>query len=215
MPQFFCSAILFDLDGVLVDSTQSIVAVWTAWAQKNGLNPVKVLEIVHGRRTIEVLRVLSPNSDLEAEAQQIEAEITHQKDGTVAIPGAARLLQSLPADRWCVVTSGIGQFAEVRLQAAKLPIPRVLVASDDVVNGKPNPEPYLKGAKLLGMDPSKCVVVEDAPNGIQAGRTGGMKVIGVATTYSASELAEADAVVKTLERISANFIGDQISLEIV
>jgi sugar-phosphatase len=214
MPQFNCSAVLFDLDGVLVDSTPSIVAIWTWWAKKNGIDPDKVLKIVHGRRTKEVLQIFAPNLDIEAEARQIEAGITDKKDGTVAIPGAARLLQSLPTDRWCVVTSGIAQFARARLKAAKLPVPDVLVASDDVSNGKPHPEPYLKGAELLGVQAEKCVVIEDALNGIQAGHAGGMKVIGVATTYPVSKLHEADAIVETLEGITASLVNGQISLKI-
>jgi mannitol-1-/sugar-/sorbitol-6-phosphatase len=215
MPQFDCAAVLFDLDGVLVDSTQSIVVVWSAWARKNGIDPEKVLKIVHGRRTMEVLQILTPHLDLHAEAQQIEGGITHKKDGTVAIPGAAKLLQSLPSNQWCVVTSGIGEFARARLKSANLPIPRVLVSADQVANGKPHPEPYLKGAELLGVEPSKCVVVEDALNGIESGHAGGMKVIGVATTFSQAELNAADAVVKTLEGISASKNGSQLTLDVV
>jgi sugar-phosphatase len=215
MPQIKCSAVLFDLDGVLVDSTQSIVAIWSAWALKNGIEPEKVLQLVHGRRTTEVLRILMPHLDVEAEARQIEGGITYKKDGTVAIPGARRLLQSLPEDRWCVVTSGIGEFARDRLKAAKLPVPRVLVSADQVANGKPHPEPYLKGAELLGIESGKCVVVEDAINGIEAGRAGGMKVIGMTTTFSAAELSAADVVVKTLEEIVVSTIGDQLNLQII
>ena len=214
MPQFNCSAVLFDLDGVLVDSTPSVVAIWTWWAKKNGIDPDKVLKIVHGRRTTEVLQIFAPKLDIDAEARQIEAGITEKKDGTVAIPGAVRLLQSLPADRWCVVTSGIAQFARTRLQSAGLPVPRILVASDHVANGKPHPEPYLKGAELLRVEPGKCVVVEDALNGIQAGHAGGMKVIGVATTFPAAKLQEADAVVENLEEITASSAGGEITLEL-
>jgi mannitol-1-/sugar-/sorbitol-6-phosphatase len=212
MTRFHCSAILFDLDGVLVDSTQSIVAVWTAWARKNNLNPEAVMAVIHGRRTLEALRLLAPHLDGETEAHEIEAGITHS--GTVAIAGAARLLKSLPVDRWCVVTSGMGEFARARLQAATLPVPPVLVSADEVTKGKPHPEPYLKGAQLLGVEPAACVVIEDALNGIQAGRAAGMKVIGVATTYPASELIEADAVVETLESVTATVGSGQISLHL-
>ena len=214
MHQFNCSAVLFDLDGVLVDSTPSVVAIWTWWAKKNGIDPDQVLKIVHGRRTKEVLQIFTPNLDIDAEARQIEASITDKKDGTVAIPGAAKLLQSLPADRWCVVTSGIAEYAQRRLRSAGLPVPHVLVASDHVKNGKPHPEPYLKGAELLGVEPSKCVVVEDAINGIESGHAGGMKVIGVATTYPAEKLHQADAVVKTLEGVAASSVNGEISLKV-
>jgi sugar-phosphatase len=215
MPQLQCSAILFDLDGVLVDSTQSIITVWTAWAQKNNLKPEDVLGVIHGRRTLEALQLLAPHLNAGAEAHAIEAGITNIKDGTIAIPGAARLLKSLPADRWCVVTSGMGEFAKTRLQSANLPIPKVLVSAGDVTKGKPHPEPYLKGAQLLGMEPAKCVVIEDALNGIQAGQAAGMKVIGVATTYPAAELKEANVVVQTLDDITATIVASQINLKLV
>src|SRR4051794_5482069 len=113
MPEFQCDAILFDLDGVLVDSTKSVVAVWTAWSEKNKIPPAKTLEIVHGRRTMEALQMLAPHLDLKSEAEKLESGITHKKDGTVAIPGAASLLRSLPPDRWCVVTSGLKEFAKI------------------------------------------------------------------------------------------------------
>ena len=202
MPHFQCAAILFDLDGVLVDSTPAVIRVWNEWAERNQIDPAKVLEIVHGRRTTEVLEILTPHADIKAEAYRVEDGIT--RHGVRAIPGAVKLLETLPDDRWCVVTSGIGELARNRLRAAGLPIPRVLVSADDVANGKPHPEPYLKGAQLLGFESAKCLVVEDAPNGIWSGHAGGMKVVGVATTYAASELEEADAVVSTLEQMTVS-----------
>jgi sugar-phosphatase len=203
MLEFQCSAVLFDLDGVLVDSTKSVVVVWTAWSEKHGIPPAKTLEIIHGRRTIEGVRMLTPHLDAESEAQKLESAITNKKGGTIAIPGAARLVASLPADRWCVVTSGLKKFAKIRLKDAKLRIPEILVSADDVNEGKPHPEPYLKGAQLLNVDPSEGIVIEDAPNGIRAGRAAGMRVIGVGTTYPIEELKEANAVVKTMEGITA------------
>ena len=214
MYEFQCEAILFDLDGVLVDSTKSVVAVWTAWSERNRIPAARTLHVIHGRRTMEALQILAPHLDLRSEAEKIEAGITHKKGGTVAIPGAASLLRSLPDDRWCVVTSGLKEFAKVRLKDAKLPVPAVLVSAEDVTNGKPHPEPYLKGAQLLKVDPAKCIVVEDAPNGIHAGRQAGMRVIGLATTYPASELAEADAVVETLEGISASYVAGQVMVRV-
>ena len=214
MTEFSCEAILFDLDGVLVDSTKSVVVVWTAWSEKNGIPPAKTLDVIHGRRTIEGLQILAPHLDLESETKKIEAAITLKKGGTVAIPGAASLLRSLPKDRWCVVTSGLKEFAKIRLKDANLPIPEILVSADDVTNGKPDPEPYLKGAQLLKVDPAKCVVIEDAPNGIRAGRAAGMRVIGVGTTYPVSELNEANAVVHTLEGIKIDLVKDVLRLEV-
>lgn len=213
MPELRCSAILFDLDGVLVDSTAAIIEVWTAWALKNGIEPAHMLETIHGRRSVEAMQLLTPHLDFETEAQQIEAAVTHREGGTVAIPGAARLLKSLPEERWCIVTSGIGEFARSRLREAGLPIPRVLVAAGDVSNGKPHPEPYLKGAKLLGIDPATCIVIEDALNGIRAAQAAGMKAIGLATTYTLDELKEADVVVKTLEGVDASYSNGELVIK--
>ena len=214
MTEFSCEAILFDLDGVLVDSTKSVVVVWTAWSKKNGISPAKTLDVIHGRRTIEGLQILAPHLDLESETKKIEAAITLKKEGTIAIPGAASLLSSLPKDRWCVVTSGLKEFARIRLKDANLPIPEILVSADDVTKGKPDPEPYLKGAQLMKVDLAKCIVIEDAPNGIRAGRAAGIRVIGVGTTYPVSELKEANAVAKTMEGISASSRQGQITIHV-
>jgi len=214
MSDFQCAAILFDLDGVLVDSTQAIITIWTAWAEKNHLDPAKVLHVIHGRRTVESLQVLAPHLDPKSEAEKLESAITHKKDGTVAIPGAANLLRSLPTDRWCVVTSGLREFAKVRLKDANLPLPQVLVAAEDVINGKPHPEPYLKGAQLLKADPAKCVVIEDAPAGIRSAHAGGMKALGITTTYAAAELGEADAVIQTMSQVRVSLREGQLQIQI-
>jgi sugar-phosphatase len=204
MLEFECEAILFDLDGVLVDSTKSVIEVWTAWSERNGIPRERTLGVIHGRRTIEGLQILAPHLDLKSEVEKLESAITLKKGGTIAIPGAAELLASLPDRRWAVVTSGLREFAKVRLRDANLPIPNVLVAADDVTKGKPHPEPYLKGAELLGMTSTHCMVVEDAPNGIRAGKQAGMRVVGLTTTYSAKELHEADAVVQSLSQIGVS-----------
>ncbi len=201
MREFQCEAILFDLDGVLVDSTASVVAVWSAWSERNGIPSARTLEVIHGRRTIEALQILAPHLDLESEVEKIEAAVTGQQGGTTALPGAAELLASLPGGRWGVVTSGLREFAKIRLRDAKLPIPPVLVTADDVSHGKPHPEPYLHGAMLLGAAATECLVFEDAPAGLQSAHAGGMKAVGVATTYGASELGEADAVIQTLSQV--------------
>jgi len=214
MPNFLCSAILFDLDGVLVDSTPAIIHVWTAWSQANGIDPNNVLTVMHGRRSVEVLRIVAPQVDAPAEVEKIEHAITSYKNGTVAIPGAADLLRSLPGDRWSVVTSGLRAFASARLRAANLPVPNILVSADDVVKGKPDPEPYLKAAELLRVKAEHCVVIEDAPAGIRAGRAGGMKVIGLASTYPPGELSEADLVVKTLAQIKVAHSNGQLEVNI-
>ena len=214
MPNFRCSAILFDLDGVLVDSTPAIIQVWTAWAHAKGVDPDNILSVMHGRRSVEVLQIVAPHVDAPAEVRKIEEEITGYKNGTIAIPGAADLLRSLPADRWCVVTSGLRAYAPARLRAANLPLPKILVTADDVAKGKPDPEPYLRAAELMNVKPEECVVVEDAPAGILAAHAGGMKVIGLASTYPEGELGDADVVVSTLAAIKVRSSNGQMEIRI-
>jgi len=207
MPTFSCAAILFDLDGVLCDSTRQVDREWREWAARKGVDGDAVMAIAHGVRTIEVIRQVAPHLDVEAEAAAIEDHEAHDQTGVVVMPGALDLVQSIPEGRWGVVTSGSRLLAESRLQHCGLPVPEVLVTSDDVTNGKPHPEPYLKGALGLGFAPRDCVVIEDAPAGIQSARASGMRVIGMASTYAVAKLAEADAVVQKLGRIQVTANG--------
>jgi mannitol-1-/sugar-/sorbitol-6-phosphatase len=204
MRTFNCAAILFDLDGVLVDSTGSVSRQWKRWAQENNIDPQKVVEIAHGVRTIEVVRRLAPHLDAEPEAARLEKREADDHEGVAVMPGAAELIKAIPGHRWCVVTSGTRYLATARLKLANLPTPRVLVSADDVTKGKPDPEPYLMGAKLLRMIPTECLVIEDAPAGVRAAQAGGMKAIAITSTYPASALQEADAVVQRLEQIKVN-----------
>jgi len=207
MKTFDCAAILFDLDGVLVDSTGSVTRQWRRWAEEHNLDPQKVLEIAHGVRTIEIVRTLAPHLDAEAEVKTIEKREADDQEGVAVMAGAAELLKAIPEGRWCVVTSGTRYLATARLKLANLPTPNVLVSADDVSKGKPDPEPYLMGAKLLGMKPAECLVVEDAPAGIRAAHGGGMKAIAITSTYPASELREGDAVVQKLPQIKVRSGG--------
>ena len=207
MKTFDCAAILFDLDGVLVDSTGSVTRQWRRWAEEHNLDPQKVLEIAHGVRTIEIVRTLAPHLDAEAEVKRIEKREADDQEGVAVMPGAAELLKAIPEGRWCVVTSGTRYLATARLKLANLPTPNVLVSADDVSKGKPDPEPYLMGAKLLGMKPAECLVVEDAPAGIRAAHGGGMKAIAITSTYPAWELREGDAVVQKLPQIKVRSGG--------
>lgn len=192
-----------------MDSTRQVDREWREWARRKGVDGDAVMAIAHGVRTIEVIRQVAPHLDAEAEAAAIENHEAHDQTGVVVMPGALELVQSIPVDRWGVVTSGSKLLAQNRLRHCGLPVPEALVTSDDVTNGKPHPEPYLKGAQRLGFAPADCLVIEDAPAGIQSGHAGGMKVIGVASTYGAGELREADAVVEGLVQI--RIAGDQIA----
>jgi mannitol-1-/sugar-/sorbitol-6-phosphatase len=203
---FSCAGILFDLDGVLVDSTRAVDREWREWAARKGVDGDAIMAIAHGVRTIEVIRRVAPHLDAETEAAAIENHEAHDQRGVTVMPGAADLLKAIPAACWGVVTSGSRLLAQNRLRYCGLPVPQVLVTSDDVTNGKPHPEPYLKGAELLGFRPAECLVIEDAPAGIQAARAAGMKVIGMASTYAAEKLSVADAVVRAFStiRVSSN-----------
>jgi sugar-phosphatase len=163
----------------------------------------------HGpREKAWMIRRVAPHLDAEAEAAAIENHEAHDQSGVVVMPGAVDLVKSIPDGRWGVVTSGTRLLASNRLRHCGLPVPEVLVTSDDVVNGKPDPEPYLKGAERLGLRPAECLVVEDAPAGIASARAGGMKVIGMASTYDPAKLADADAVVRRFAQISVRGNGN-------
>lgn len=207
MATFRCSALLFDLDGVLVDSTRSVDRQWRIWAREQGIDEEKVMAIAHGVRTIDVIRAVAPHLDAEAEVRKLESREAEDHDGVAVMPGAAELVRAIPEGRWCVVTSGTRHLARARLRLAGIPIPMILITADDVANGKPHPEPYLQAAELLGVDPKECLVIEDAPAGIQSAHAGGMKVIGLTSTYPASALSEADVVVRKLDGIQIAFDG--------
>lgn len=201
MTTFHCAAILFDLDGVLVDSTGSVDRQWRIWARERRIDEEKVIAIAHGVRALEVIRTVAPHLDAEAEVSKLENREAADHDGVVVMPGAIDLVRSIPADQWGVVTSGRHRLASSRLELAGVPVPKVMIAADNVDHGKPHPEPYLKGAEALGVDPKQCLVIEDAPAGIRAAHAGGMKVIGLTSTYQASALREADAIVQKLAQI--------------
>jgi sugar-phosphatase len=204
---FLCSAVLFDLDGVLVDSTRSVERQWRIWAREQVVDGDKVIAISHGVRAIEVIRAVAPHLDAEAEVRKLESREADDRDGVVEMPGAVELVGGIPEGRWCVVTSGTRHLASARLRLFGIPVPKILVTADDVTNGKPHPEPYLKGAELLGVNPEECLVIEDAPAGIQSAHAGGMKVIALTSTFPASALGEADAVVEKLAQIQVGFDG--------
>jgi mannitol-1-/sugar-/sorbitol-6-phosphatase len=207
MPIFSCSAILFDLDGVLVDSTRAVDREWREWARRKGVDGDAVMAIAHGVRTIEVIRRVAPHLDAEAEAWGIENEEASDQQGVRVMPGAVALVNSIPEGRWGVVTSGTRLLASARLRFCGLPVPKVLVTADDVEHGKPHPEPYLTGAEKLGFAPVDGLVIEDAPAGIRSARAAGTKVIGLASTYPASKLQEADVVVAGLAQIQVGADG--------
>jgi len=201
MKQFECEAVLFDLDGVLVDSTACVERHWRLWAQQQGLDAAEIIKISHGRPTIETIRLVAPYLSAESEARSLDQSQADDTADLVEIAGAAKLLAAIPKNRWAVITSGNYAIATTRMRHTGLPLPQVLVTSDNLSQGKPHPEGYLKAATLLGAKPKQCMVIEDSPPGIQAAQAAGMAVIGVTTTYRAAELSAADTCVQTLADI--------------
>jgi mannitol-1-/sugar-/sorbitol-6-phosphatase len=188
MTEVHCDALLFDMDGVLINSTQAVARVWRQWALDHGFDPEEAVARAHGRPSLTTIREYLPNADHEAENREVERREMVDLDGVVPLPGSAELLKTLPPDRWTIATSCTRPLAEVRLRAAGLPIPKNMITSSDVKKGKPDPEPYLKAAAVLGFDPAKCIVVEDAPAGVRAGRSAGARVIGFPTVVGPREL---------------------------
>jgi sugar-phosphatase len=193
MANIRCRGVLFDLDGVLVDSTPAVARVWAGWAREHGFDPGEVVKKAHGRPSITTIRELLPHADHTAEDREVERREIADVEGVVPLPGATELLRALPLQRWAIVTSCTRALAHVRIAAAGLPKPKYLVTSTDVRHGKPDPEPYLKGAQILGMPAADCIVIEDAPAGIRAGKVAGARVLALRTTASDAELQQAGA----------------------
>jgi sugar-phosphatase len=194
-------AVLFDLDGVLVESREATERVWLSWARRNGIGEEELRSAMHGVRSVEVVRALRPDSDFVSEAAGIEEAQAVDTAGLRAIPGAATALSALRGDRVGVVTSATRRLAAARLAAAGIDPPAVMVTAEDVTRGKPDPEGYLAAAGRLGVDPVEALVVEDAPPGVEAGRAAGAAVVGVTSTHAAEELGAADVVIRSLESL--------------
>jgi sugar-phosphatase len=215
MQSYVRHGILFDLDGVLVDSTTCAGRIWKGWARENGLDPEYMVQVAHGRPTIETVRMVAPNLDAQAETSKIEDREVNDVDGLKAILGAKELLESLPPERFAIVTSGSRRLATARLKAAGLPVPPKMIAADDIVHGKPDPEPYLKGALLLGLDPETCLVFEDSPPGIRAAKIAGMTVVAFPTTYPLAALSEADFVTESFASVRLEVLASgELKLEV-
>jgi mannitol-1-/sugar-/sorbitol-6-phosphatase len=198
MKKLFCRAILFDLDGVLVDSGEKIQQHWSRWAVAHGINPHLAVEACHGRSSVQTVELLAPHLDAQSEAERLEAEQGMDTKGLQRIAGAYDLLTALPVNAWAVVTSGKKETALARLAFAGLPCPVVLITADDVSRMKPDPDGYMLAANRLGVPPEECLVVEDSLVGITAAKLAGMQVVAVAKTYPVEALADADLTAKFL-----------------
>jgi len=183
-----CEAILFDMDGTLVDSTVCVEATWRTWAARHNLDIEKLLQVAHGRQNHETIRLVAPHLETPEEIDFLVRAEEECQDGIVAVPGARDFVHMLPVERWAVVTSAWRRLAEIRLGLAGLPLPAALITADDVKRSKPHPDGYLAAAARLGVEPAECLVFEDAPAGIEAAIAAGMNVVGLKTTFSRKEL---------------------------
>ncbi|MDI3407149.1 HAD-IA family hydrolase [Streptomyces cavernicola] len=205
-------ALLFDNDGTLISSMESVHRCWRRWAEEYGI-AADVFERVelHGRPAVEIIAELLPAERIPGALKRIEQlEVEDVAGGVVLLPGAKELLAALPRDRWAVVTSATRPLAEARLHEVGVDFP-AMVAADDITRGKPDPEPFLLAAAKLGVDPARCVVFEDAPAGLRSGRAAGMTTVALTTTHTAAELS-ADAVVADLTAVSAQAIDGGVEI---
>jgi sugar-phosphatase len=204
--------LLFDMDGVLVSSIGAARRNWRLWAERFGVPDAANFEVPHGRRAIDIVRLLRPDIDAQAGLKVIEdMEVADVADLRV-LPGVKRLLESLPLERWAIVTSANRRLLLARLTAAGLPVPERIISGEMVERGKPDPEPYRKGAELLGFLPGECVVVEDASSGVGAGKAAGCRVMAVLGTEQIEELRRADWVVGSLEGIEVTVGAEGLKL---
>lgn len=199
---FDVAAILFDIDGTLVDSTPAVERTWRVWADRRGLDAEAILRVCHGRRSEDTIADFLPEHEHEAAVSELEALELDDLQDVIALPMTRSLLPALPMHRWAAVTSGARALMQARLAAAGLPVPTVMVAAEDVTRGKPDPEGYLAAASALGVDPAMCLIVEDAPAGLAAARAAGAQVLAVATSHDSSLLKDADATIADLSGVA-------------
>ncbi|MCB0061631.1 MAG: HAD family hydrolase [Caldilineaceae bacterium] len=198
MFELSCDAILFDLDGVLVDSSPVIQRQWQRWATLHHIDMAAIQAIWHGRRAFEIIGEVAPHLDVDEESRWMRDAEAADVEGVIEQPGAIALLKLLPVESWAIATSGPRAVATARLHAVGIPVPQHFVTGDDVRNGKPHPEPYLLAAQTLGIAPERCVVIEDAVAGVEAGLAAGAQVIAVPTSHPAHELTRATVIVPRL-----------------
>ena len=205
--------ILFDMDGVLISSIGSVARSWRRWAKLYDVPNAESFEVPHGMRARDIIKTLRPDIDLQEAVKVIEDLEVEDVADLQVLPGVRELLESLPLERWAIVTSSTRRLLLARLTAAGLPMPERIISGDDVERGKPDPEPYRRGAELLGFGPPECLVVEDAPSGVGAGKAAGCRVLGVLATHSAAELDRADWIVGSLEGLAVRVNEDGLELE--
>ncbi len=206
--------LLFDMDGVLISSLGSVERSWQTWAEGHGIDVRETIKTAHGMRAIETVRVLRPDSDHAAELKVIEDLEIGDTEGLQVLDGVASILQSLPQKFWTIVTSATERLTRSRLAFAGIPVPQHIVTADMVTHGKPHPEPYLRGAKILGLAPADCIVIEDSTSGAKAGHAAGCKVLATTFSHTVDQLAAADWIVESLARVSIRILPQDQGLEL-
>ncbi|KAF0814189.1 Sugar phosphatase YfbT [Andreprevotia sp. IGB-42] len=209
------AAVLFDMDGTLIDSTPVIELVWRRWAERHGVDVPLLMSKIHGRRGQEVIPEVAPHLDVQEEVRQLLAEEAVTLDGTTAIAGVQAMLASLGGARWSIVTSATHALAAAKLGFVGLAIPEHVIGGDDVKNGKPHPEPYLMAAAHHGVDPADCLVFEDAISGIQSAKAAGMTVVALATSHPIEQLGDADLIIRDWHDIALKVSASGITLEVL
>jgi mannitol-1-/sugar-/sorbitol-6-phosphatase len=210
------AGILFDMDGVLISSIGSVNRSWRRWAEHYGVPNADTFQVPHGIRATDIIAMLKPDLDVAEGLKLIEDIEMVDVDDLKVLPGARRLLESLPAERWAIVTSATGRLALERLRVAGLPAPERMISAEMVQRGKPDPEPYRRGAELIHSTAAECLVVEDAPSGVGAGVAAGCRVLGVLGTHKEDELRAAGAswIVRSLEDVSAQTRPNSLTLSL-
>lgn len=207
------AALLFDMDGVLLDSRPVVERTWHRWASRHGLSAEAILRVAHGRRTRDTLREVAPALATDSEVAWLDAAELEDLE-VRPVPGAASLVLSVPPSRWTVVTSAGLQLARLRMATVGLGLPASAVTSEAIARGKPAPDGYLLAAERLGVSPLDCLVIEDTPPGIAAGKAAGAQVIAVTTTHRPSELQEADAVVSDLRPVRVSLERNGLAVQV-
>ena len=207
--------ILFDMDGVLISSLGSVERSWKKWALSRGVDPALAIRTAHGRRAIETIRLLRPDLNDQRELEWIEELEVADNAGLEILQGVAPILEALPEKYWTVVTSATERLARSRMAHGGVRVPTRIVAADMVAHGKPHPEPYLRGAELLGLAPADCLVIEDSASGAAAGHAAGCKVLATLFSHSLPSLADADWVVRSLEEVDVKLIGDRLEVSFI